>query len=217
MRRCDVHFKEVRASFVTSAPAALGIFRVENKHAGNVWNATWPFNPTRRRGFSQIPSGPCWRAQLSRTQQTGAKHCCFSKPRPCCTRCLPPQTSTIWCACVAPLRPPSSPLPHESMKPEPRVRWLEDKCKLGLLSKLPLGVAGKRPSSSLWCLAFENRCLWAIMSSVIWTSVLLLLLETFSPFWDVGLFFFGGHATAMTAQNVHVYDLSVFVQIPRHK
>lgn len=55
MLRCDVHFKEVRASFVTAAPAALGIFRVENKQPGNVWNATWPFNLTRRSRFSPNP------------------------------------------------------------------------------------------------------------------------------------------------------------------
>lgn len=96
MLRCDVHFKEVRAPFVTAAPAALGIFRVENKQPENVWNATWPFNLTRRRGFSQIPTERCWRARrLSCTQQTGAQRCGFSKPQPCRPSLLFPPTSRI--------------------------------------------------------------------------------------------------------------------------
>lgn len=190
MLRCDVHFKEIRAPFVTAAPAALGIFRVENKQPENVWNATWPFNLTRRRGFSQIPTERCWRARLSCTQQTGAQRCGFSKPQPCCPSLLFPPTSRIQSArcCSSEALPPRSVLPHEPVKPERRVRWMQNKCKSGPLSKLPPGVTGKQRSSSPQHLAFVEPP--SVSHHVVsHLDKLLLLGETFCPFWDVGLFF----------------------------
>lgn len=207
MLRCDVHFKELRAPFVTATPAALGIFRVENKQPENVWNATWPFNLTRRRGFSQIPTERCWRARLSCTQQTGAQCCGFSKPQPCCPSLLFPPTSRNQSAhcCSSEAFPPRSVLPHEP------VRWMQNKCKSGPLSKLPPGVTGKQRSSSPQHLAFVEPA--SVSHHVVsHLDKLLLLGETFCPFWDMGLFF-RANISATTGQKMYTSPTSVRVSV----
>lgn len=84
---------------------------------------------------------------------------------------------------VAPLRlfPPRSVLPHEPVKPERRVRWMQSKCKSGPLSKFPPGVTGKQRSSSPQHLAFVE--LASVSHHVVsHLDKLLLLGETFCPF-----------------------------------
>lgn len=149
MLRCDAHFK-VWASFVSAATAASGIFRVENKQPGKCLECCVTFQPnSEERVFPESPPsaaggrGPAARKKTSKAPRLpralGALHP-FSPHQDFRIRSA--------CCCSHPRRP--APLLTCTREARTKRKMVGNKCNLGLLLKLPMGVTGKRWSSSFW-------------------------------------------------------------------